>query len=98
MKNSLFLNALTAGGAIAAITVEPAVVTTRPPEATVEPTLTAIESAAATVIPSSPVTNVTGVAFNRFYQVWLENTDFSVRTRKLSRSKHSHRGPLLTAS
>ena len=81
MRNSVFLNALTAGGALAAITVEPAVATTRAPETTVEPTLAAIQSAAATVIPSSPVTNVTGVAFNRFYQVWLENTDYSVCIR-----------------
>lgn len=38
-----------------------------------EPFLSAIESAAASIQPYSPVSNVEGVAFNRFFQVWLEN-------------------------
>jgi acid phosphatase len=38
-----------------------------------EPSLSAIESAAASIKPYSPVSNVEGVAFNRFFQVWLEN-------------------------
>lgn len=38
-----------------------------------EPSLSAIESAAASTQPYSPVSNVEGVAFNRFFQVWLEN-------------------------
>lgn len=38
-----------------------------------EPSLSAIESAAASIQPYSPVSNVEGVAFNRFFQVWLEN-------------------------
>jgi acid phosphatase len=45
-----------------------------PAESTVQPTLTAIEAAAATQAVLSPVSNVKGVAFDRFIQVWLENT------------------------
>jgi acid phosphatase len=40
---------------------------------TSEPALSQIEQAAATVVPSSPVSNVEGVAFKHFYQVWMEN-------------------------
>lgn len=41
---------------------------------TSEPSLSQIRAAAATTLPESPVSNVKGVAFDRFYQVWLENT------------------------
>ncbi|PYH43272.1 acid phosphatase PHOa [Aspergillus saccharolyticus JOP 1030-1] len=41
-----------------------------------EPTLAEIEKAAATTEPYSPVSNVEGLAFNRFYQIWLENIDY----------------------
>lgn len=40
---------------------------------TSEPALSDIHAAAATVVPSSPTSNVEGLAFKRFYQVWLEN-------------------------
>lgn len=33
-----------------------------------------IEAAQATVQPYSPVSNVRGLAFNRFVNIWLENT------------------------
>ncbi|KAE8135618.1 phosphoesterase family-domain-containing protein [Aspergillus pseudotamarii] len=42
-----------------------------------EPSLSDIEKAAATTEPYSPVSNVTGLAFDRFFQVWLENIDYS---------------------
>ena len=48
--------------------------TAEPPEATVNPSLSAIEGAAATAVAGSPTSNVKGVAFDNFYQVWLENT------------------------
>ena len=48
--------------------------TSRAPESTVEPSLSQIEATAATVTPISPVSDVKGVAFDRFFQVWLENT------------------------
>lgn len=40
--------------------------TSEPPEAQ-------ITEAAATTQPESPVSHVKGLAFDRFYQVWLEN-------------------------
>jgi acid phosphatase len=40
---------------------------------TSEPALPAIEAAAATTLPYSPVSNYSGIAFDRFIQVWLEN-------------------------
>lgn len=43
---------------------------------TSEPALSDIQAAAATVVPSSPKSDVEGVAFKRFYQVWLENIDY----------------------
>ena len=45
-----------------------------PAESTINPSLTAINAAAATAVADSPVSNVKGVAFDRFVQVWLENT------------------------
>jgi hypothetical protein len=41
---------------------------------TSEPPLSAIQAAQATTVPLSPKSNVKGVAFQHFYQVWLENT------------------------
>lgn len=49
----------------------------RPPSSTVEPSYAAIQSTAATTTPLSPVTNVKGLAFDRFYQIWMENIDYS---------------------
>ena len=40
---------------------------------TTQPSLTDIAASAATVAPFSPVSNVDGVAFKRFYQIWFEN-------------------------
>jgi acid phosphatase len=48
-----------------------------PAESTVQPPKTAIDAAAATQSALSPVSDVKGAAFDRFYQVWLENTDYS---------------------
>ncbi|KAL3461954.1 phosphoesterase family-domain-containing protein [Aspergillus heterothallicus] len=38
--------------------------------------LAEIASAAATAVPESPVSNVPGLAFDRFYQLWMENTNY----------------------
>lgn len=46
----------------------------RLPESTLEPSLTEIEATAATATFLSPTSDVKGIAFDRFYQVWLENT------------------------
>lgn len=40
---------------------------------TTEPALAAIEAAQQTIAPLAWTSNVTGKAFDRFYQVWLEN-------------------------
>jgi len=58
-----------AGSALAATTYP-----SRLPESTIEPTLTQIEATAATASSLSPLSNVKGVAFDRFYEVFLENT------------------------
>lgn len=77
MKSFAFVSFM-AGGALAAMSVEPAYLTTRPPSNTYEPSLAAIEAAAATIQPSSPTSNVPGAAFNRFFNLWLENVDYNV--------------------
>lgn len=46
---------------------------------TSEPALPAIQAAAATTVPFSPTSNVSGLAFDRFYQIWLENVVSSER-------------------
>lgn len=38
------------------------------------PSQSEIEAAQATTLPYSPVSNVEGLAFNRFVNIWLENT------------------------
>lgn len=55
---------------------------------TTEPALAAIEAAAATTLPYSPVSNVKGLAFDRFIQVWLENV--------VSGSSIGYAGPQVT--
>lgn len=40
---------------------------------TTEPSLSEISASQATVEPYSPVSNVTGLAFDRIFQVWFEN-------------------------
>jgi acid phosphatase len=40
---------------------------------TSEPALAQIQAAAATTKPEITTSNVKGLAFDRFYQVWLEN-------------------------
>jgi len=40
---------------------------------TSEPAFAQITAVAATTRPESPISNVKGLAFDRFYQVWLEN-------------------------
>jgi len=37
------------------------------------PSLAEVEAAAATVVPYSPVSNVKGLAFDKFHQIWFEN-------------------------
>lgn len=56
---------------------------------TSEPSLSQIQQAAATVVPSSPTSNVNGVAFKQFYQVWLENIVRRLPNRQLGRFQNT---------
>ena len=47
---------------------------TRPTASLIEPTLTSILAVQATATSLSPVSNVKGAGFDRFVQIWLENT------------------------
>jgi hypothetical protein len=47
---------------------------TKPPFSTIQPALTDIRAAQATVVPASPTSNVKGKAFDRIIHIWLENT------------------------
>ncbi|KAI1617053.1 acid phosphatase [Exophiala viscosa] len=67
---------LAAGHLAAAVPAASSSYASRPAVSTVEPSLTAIQSAEATVKPVTPVSNVEGASFKRFYQVWLENIDY----------------------
>ncbi|KIW01880.1 hypothetical protein, variant [Verruconis gallopava] len=72
MLSSLLLATLATQSVVLAATSA-----SEPPESTIEPTLAAIQSAAATAVARSPVSNVKGAGFSRFYQIWLENTDYA---------------------
>ncbi|OGM45150.1 acid phosphatase, partial [Aspergillus bombycis] len=60
------------------------------------PSLEEIQAAQATVLPHSPVSNVKGLAFNRFVSIWLENTDFESAANDPHLSKLAEKGLLLT--
>jgi acid phosphatase len=47
---------------------------TPPPVSTIQPPASEISAIAATATPISPVSDVKGAAFDRFIQIWLENT------------------------
>ncbi len=79
MKANLLGAAVLARSALAGVTSEPKPISSRPPQSTIEPTLSSIYAAAATTEPQSPVSNVGGKAFDRIIQIWLENTDYNVR-------------------
>ncbi len=61
---------------LGALLVSADATTSEPAEKTVEPSLSAIAAAAQTAPALSPVSNVKGAAFDRFLQVWLENTNY----------------------
>ena len=48
-----------------------------PAESTINPSGTQISGPAATASAISTTSNVKGAVFNKFYQIWLENTDYS---------------------
>ncbi|KAJ5764236.1 Acid phosphatase [Penicillium manginii] len=60
------------------------------------PPLSDIKAAAATTLPESPTSDVKGLAFNRFYQVWLENIDYSDSESDSNQEWLAKQGILLT--
>ncbi|OQE17182.1 hypothetical protein PENFLA_c025G04192 [Penicillium flavigenum] len=60
------------------------------------PTQAEIDAARATALPYSPVSNVKGLAFDRFVNIWLENTDFEPAALDENLSKLAKEGILLT--
>ncbi|KAJ5691954.1 Phosphate-repressible acid phosphatase [Penicillium macrosclerotiorum] len=60
------------------------------------PTQAEIEAAQASVLPYSPVSNVKGLAFNRFVNIWIENTDFDTTAADKNFEKLAKEGILLT--
>ncbi|KAK9388574.1 phosphoesterase family-domain-containing protein [Lipomyces mesembrius] len=62
----------------------------------IEPSLTAIEAAAATVVPDELTSTVSGKAFDRFVVIWLENTDYAAAFGQADLAYLSESGLLLT--
>ncbi|KGO69482.1 Phosphoesterase [Penicillium italicum] len=60
------------------------------------PTQAEIDAARATALPYSPVSNVKGLAFDRFVNIWLENTDFETAASDENLSNLAKEGILLT--
>ncbi|KAI2788812.1 Acid phosphatase [Penicillium oxalicum] len=61
-----------------------------------EPSISEINQAAATTLSESPTSDVKGVAFDRFYQVWLENTDYDDVEKDANMQWLASQGILLT--
>ncbi|KAJ5301505.1 hypothetical protein PENANT_c002G04207 [Penicillium antarcticum] len=60
------------------------------------PTQAEIDAARATVLPYSPVSNVKGLAFDRFVDIWLENTDYDTAALDENLANIAKEGILLT--
>ncbi|KAJ5211439.1 phosphoesterase-domain-containing protein [Penicillium cinerascens] len=63
---------------------------------TTEPALAAIERAQATTVPQTWTSNVKGKAFDRFYQIWLENVDYSSAAANADQQWLASKGITLT--
>ncbi|KAJ5163418.1 uncharacterized protein N7500_005248 [Penicillium coprophilum] len=63
---------------------------------TSEPAVADIHAAAATTKPEVTVSNVKGLAFDRFYQVWLENIDYDKAAADTNMQWLASQGILLT--
>ncbi|KAJ5550603.1 Phosphoesterase [Penicillium sp. DV-2018c] len=60
-----------------------------------KPTQAEIDAARAKALPYSPVSNVKGLAFDRFVNIWIENTDFETTASDPNMSKLAKEGILL---
>ncbi|KAJ9150133.1 Acid phosphatase [Coniochaeta hoffmannii] len=56
----------------------------------------AVAKAAATALTLSPTSNVAGLTFDRFVQIWLENTDYSLAVGDTNLAYLASKGILLT--
>ncbi|KAJ5185184.1 Phosphoesterase [Penicillium cf. griseofulvum] len=63
---------------------------------TSEPAVAEIHAAAATTKPEVTVSNVKGLAFDRFYQIWLENIDYDDSAADTNMQWLASQGILLT--
>ncbi|KAJ5139756.1 Acid phosphatase [Penicillium atrosanguineum] len=63
---------------------------------TSEPAISQITAAAASTKPESPTSDVKGLAFDRFYQVWLENIDYEDAAADSNMQWLASQGILLT--
>ncbi|KAJ5894107.1 Acid phosphatase [Penicillium taxi] len=61
-----------------------------------EPALSDIAAAQATTLPETTTSDVKGLAFDRFYQVWLENTDYNDSAADSNLQWLAEQGILLT--
>ncbi|KAL2796409.1 phosphoesterase family-domain-containing protein [Aspergillus keveii] len=60
------------------------------------PSVADIEAARATTLPHSPVSNVKGKSFQRFINIWLENTDYESAANEGHLAKLAKKGLTLT--
>ncbi|KAJ5085853.1 acid phosphatase [Penicillium argentinense] len=60
------------------------------------PPLKEIHAAAATTLPESPTSDVKGLAFDRFYQIWIENIDYNDSEADTNQQWLASQGILLT--
>ncbi|PYH91993.1 phosphoesterase-domain-containing protein [Aspergillus ellipticus CBS 707.79] len=60
------------------------------------PSLAEIAAKQASVQPFSPVSNVAGLSFDRFVNIWLENTDFDVAAANTHLAELAKKGLLLS--
>ncbi|RAL07943.1 acid phosphatase PHOa [Aspergillus homomorphus CBS 101889] len=63
---------------------------------TKEPTLAEIKQAQATTLPLTWTSNVKGKAFDRFYQIWLENVDYDDAANDTNQQWLASKGITLT--
>ncbi|CAI7598795.1 unnamed protein product [Penicillium glandicola] len=82
--------------AVLAVLMGVAALTIAQTATTSEPALADIHAAAATTKPEVTVSNVKGLAFDRFYQVWLENIDFEDSAADTNMQWLASEGILLT--
>ncbi|KAL8418718.1 hypothetical protein RB594_002070 [Gaeumannomyces avenae] len=90
------LAALLGSAASATLTGPPVIRKGKPPQQAPKMSLDEIRAAQATARVSSPTSNVKGVAFDRFIQIWLENTNYNAAAGDANFQWLASQGILLT--